>query len=106
MSNDSHHITVEDSGRVIGRADVRVDRDNDRSQAAMSVESGQLPPGSRARIVDAVLNSPDVQQTSQLQASVPAGESEMIDRVRERCSDVETRRAGSTTLVEGAVHKV
>jgi hypothetical protein len=31
---------------------------------------------------------------------MPLGDTEMIDRVRERCDDVEARAAGATKLVE------
>jgi hypothetical protein len=33
-------------------------------------------------------------------ATMPIGDTEMIDRVRERCDDVAARAAGATKLVE------
>jgi phage shock protein A len=33
-------------------------------------------------------------------ATMPLGDTEMLDRVRERCDDVEARAAGATKLVE------
>ena len=66
----------------------------------LHVESGHLPVGTRSRLVDAVLNDPDVDHADRLLATMPIGDTEMLARVRERCDDVEARAAGSTKLVE------
>jgi hypothetical protein len=62
--------------------------------------SGPAPPGSRARLVDAVMDTPEVQSSSRLEASVPLGDAESLARLRERTEDTVTRPAGSTTLVD------
>jgi hypothetical protein len=48
MPSNFQHITIEDDRRDPGRARV--------VRAALRVEAGHLPPGTRARLVDAVLD--------------------------------------------------
>ena len=68
--------------------------------SAMHVESGHLPAGSRTRLVDAVLDDPQVAAVPHLAASVPMGDTELLDRMRERAGSVDVRAAGATVLVE------
>jgi hypothetical protein len=97
---DSHEIAVEVDGRLAGIATVSPTDDPAVVRSAMHVESGHLPPGARAILVDAVLDDPDVRQASHLSASMPTGDTEMVDRVRERADAVELRATGATKLVE------
>jgi hypothetical protein len=69
----------------------------------LHVESGQLPAGTRARLVDAVLAHPDVDHADRLLATMPLGDVEMLERVRERCEQVQAHAAGATKLVEARV---
>lgn len=62
--------------------------------------SGHIPPGSRASLVDAVLDLPEVQASSRLEATVPLGDTESLQRLRERTRYTVTRPAGSTALVD------
>jgi hypothetical protein len=93
-------IEIEDDGRLVAAADVKAPGDDGVAHTALHVESGPLPPGTRARLVDAVLDSPEVDHAARLVATMPAGDTEMLDRVRERGEDVEVRAVGATKLVE------
>jgi hypothetical protein len=62
--------------------------------------SGPTPQGSRASLVDAVMDLPEVQASSRLEATVPLGDAESLERLRERSEDTVTRAAGSTALVD------
>jgi len=62
--------------------------------------SGALPPETRTHLVDAVLEHPDVDSADHLVATMPSGDTEMLQRVRERCEDVEAHTAGATTIVD------
>jgi uncharacterized phage protein gp47/JayE len=62
--------------------------------------SGHTPRGSRASLVDAVMDLPEVQASSRLEAAVPPGDAESLERLRERTEDAVTRPAGSTALVD------
>ena len=64
------------------------------------VESGHLPVGTRTRLVDAVLDTPEVSSCKHVQVALPLGDTEILDRVRERCDTDDVRAAGATCLVE------
>jgi hypothetical protein len=65
--------------------------------------SGHIPPGSRAGLVDSVMDLPEVQAGARLEATVPLGDAEALQRLRERTRDAVTRPAGSTALVDAAI---
>jgi hypothetical protein len=65
--------------------------------------SGPAPPGSRARLVDAVMDLPEVQDSSRMEATVPLGDAESLERLRDRTDQTVTRPAGSTALVDGDI---
>jgi len=100
---DRRHVTVEDGGRVLARADVQCDAQLGTVQASLHVEAGHLPPGTRARLVDAVLDLPDLPTGAHLHAALPTGDAEILDRVRERCTLVELRAAGASCLLDGTL---
>jgi len=99
-SPESHEIAIETDGQLSGVAKVTRTDDPAVVRAAMHVESGQLPPGARKSLVDAVLDEPQVKVASHLTASMPTGDTEMVGRVRERAASVELRATGATKLVE------
>ena len=74
--------------------------DRDVVRAALHVSPGHLPPGTRTRLVDAVLDDPDVRSRRQMQVTLPLGDTEILDRLRERGVLTTFRAAGSTCLVE------
>jgi hypothetical protein len=55
---------------------------------------GAYPPGSRAGLADSVLDLPEVRAGARLEAAVPLGDAEALQRVRERTGDAVTRPAG------------
>jgi hypothetical protein len=98
--SEVHEVEVEVEGRMAGVATIRQSDDPGVVRSEMHVESGHLPPGTASRLVDAVLDDPQVSAAEQLSASMPAGDTEMIERVRERAESVEVHRAGATKQVE------
>lgn len=90
---------ADDAGRPIGSAEIDV-VDAGIVRASLHVESGQLPAGSRHRLVDALLDDAAVCSCAQLQVALPVGETEMLDRIRERCAVHGTRAAGATCLID------
>jgi hypothetical protein len=102
MSRSDDHTTIhiEADGRTLAAAEVHPTDEPGVVHSSLHVESGHLPGGTRARLVDAVLEHPDVDQAERLVATMPLGDTEMLDRVRERCDDVAARAAGSTKIVE------
>jgi hypothetical protein len=49
------------------------------------------------------MDLPEVQRSSRLEATVPAGDAESLNRLRERTEDAVTRPAGSTVLLDGGI---
>ena len=102
MSSKPEHITVEEDGRVLAEATVQSDDEHRSVHADLHVEAGQLPVGTRTRLVDAVLDQATAPGTH-LDATLPAGDGEILDRLRERCDDVQARSAGASTLATATV---
>jgi hypothetical protein len=97
---DDHTILIEENGHLLAHAEVYPTDQPGLVHSEMQVESGHLPGGTGTRLVDAVLEHPKVDEADRMLATMPIGDTEMIDRVRERCDDVAARAAGATKLVE------
>jgi hypothetical protein len=93
-------VDIEIDGRAVAAADVEQHDEPGVVRAALHVEPGVPPPGSRARLVDTILNLPEVHTQRRLEATLPIGETEILQRLRERCDSVQTRPAGATCLVD------
>jgi hypothetical protein len=101
---NSRHIEVRDDDRTVASAEVAAPVEADgTARASLRAESGHVPPGKRTDLVDAVMDLPEVQASSRLEATVPLGDSESLERLRQRTSETSTRPAGSTALVEAAI---
>ena len=72
-------------------------------RASLHAQAGHLPAGTRTRLVDAVLDLPQTRESNRLEATVPLGDAESLDRLRERCDEVLTRPAGASCLVDAAL---
>lgn len=89
----------DEDGRQVGTADIHV-VDDSAVRASLHVEAGQLQPGTRERLVDAVLDAPEVSSRRHVQLAVPLGDTEMLARVRDRSDSDETRAAGASCLID------
>jgi hypothetical protein len=100
----SHHVEVKEGGRTVAAAEVTTLDDAEGTvRASLLPSSGPAPPGSRAGLVDAVMDLPEVQASSRLEATVPLGDAGSLQRLRERTEDTVTRPAGSTALVDADI---
>ena len=100
----SRHVEVKHGDQTVAAADVTaVENAEGTIRTSLLPSSGHTPPGSRARLVDAVMDTPEVQAGSRLEATVPLGDAESLERLRERTEDTVTRPAGSTALVEADI---
>ena len=98
--DDDLIISIEQGGRTVASAEVHPAGEPGVVHSDLHAESGQLPSGTRSRLVDAVLELPQVDEAERLVATMPLGDTEMLDRVRERCDDVHAHAAGATKIVE------
>lgn len=82
-----------------GRLEKRAwSRANSLSRSLHS-DSGHLPPGSGGRLIDDVLDLPELQHRTRIETSVPRGDEEFLVRLQERCEHRTTHIAGVTLLV-------
>lgn len=97
------HVEVADGGQVVALADVTSPQERGVVRAELHALSGQLPTGTRARLVDAVLDVAEARDGNKLEATIPLGDVESLDRLRECCDDVHVRAAGASCLVDAAL---
>jgi hypothetical protein len=95
------HVEIKDGDQTVAAAEVTTSQEpGGTAQASLHAAAGHIAPGSRARLVDAVMELPEVQTSERLQATVPLGDGESLERLRERTDDADTRPAGSTALLD------
>jgi hypothetical protein len=100
-SDKSRRVEIKNEDQTVAAAEVTPLDDPERTvRASLHPASGPTPPGSRASLVDAVMDQPEVQNSSRLEATVPLGDAESLERLRERTDETVTRPAGSTALVD------
>jgi uncharacterized phage protein gp47/JayE len=100
----SRHVEVKDGDQTVAAAEVTaLDNAEGTVRTSLLPASGHTPPGSRASLVDAVMDLPEVQASSRLEATIPLGDAESLERLRERTEDTVTRPAGSTVLVDADI---
>jgi hypothetical protein len=97
-----HQITETDSeGRLVGTADVAPDGEDGNVLATVHLEAGHHVPGAGQRLVDAVLDTPGLDEAPKVTTVLPKGEAEALQRVQERMPDVtNVRPAGASVIVE------
>lgn len=100
----SRHVEVNDGDQTVADAEVSAPPEpGGTARATLRAASGHIAPGSRASLVDAVMDLPEVQESSRLEAAIPLGDSESLTRLRQRADEVTARPAGSSALVDAKV---
>ena len=100
----SRRVEIKDGELTVATARVTASRQAGGTvRASLHAAPGHVAPGTRARLVDAVLDLPEVRAGGRLRASVPLGDTESLWRLRERTKDAQTRPAGSTALVDAGI---
>ena len=93
-----HHLEIKEGDATVA-ADVTIAPEEGpgqgTAQTSVHAVSGHIPPGRRASLVDAVMDLPDVQGSARLEAAVPLGDSETLERLRERSENASIRAAGA-----------
>lgn len=89
----SHRVEVKQGHQIVGAAEVTTSGQADGTvRTSLHAASGHVSPGSRARLVDAVMDLPEVQASERLEATVPLGDGESLERLRG--ADRRPRHAG------------
>lgn len=97
---DDRQIRVEEDGQVLAQAVVSAADETGEAHAQVHVASGHLPIGTRRKMADAV-HEAVVDDSERLSASVPLGDTELVEGLREHLTEVELRAAGATSIVRG-----
>jgi hypothetical protein len=98
------HIEIRDGDQTIAAAEVMTCEEAGKTaRVLLHVASGHFTPGRRAGLVDVVMDLPEVQACARLEATVPLGDTELLERLRQRTHDAVTRPAGCTALVDADI---
>jgi hypothetical protein len=99
-----HHVEIKEGDDTVATADVTIPAETEgTAQASLHSSPGHVTPGRRASLVDAVMDLPEVKESSRLEAALPLGDSETLGRLRERSENATTRPAGSSALVDADI---
>jgi hypothetical protein len=97
-------VEVRDDDQIVAAAEVAASGEaGGTARASLHAESGHVPPGKRTDLVDAVMDLPEVQASARLEAAVPIGDGESLERLRQRTEESATRPAGSTALLDAVI---
>jgi hypothetical protein len=101
----ARHIEVKDNdGHTAAVAEVTTGRGPEGTvRASMYAKSEHVRPGDRTSLVDAVMDLPEVQASERVEAAVPYGDTESLQRLMERTNDTAIRAAGATTLLDATI---
>jgi hypothetical protein len=101
---EPRHLEIKDEAdRTVAKADVTTALGPEGTVRTSMQSDAYAPPGYRASLVDAVMDLPEVQASDRVEAAVPYGDAESLERLRERTEDAQTRAAGATTLLDANV---
>jgi hypothetical protein len=98
------HVEIRDGDRMVAAAEVTTAAGPEgTARTSLRAAAGHLAPGRRADLVDTVMDLPEVRASQRLEATIPLGDVELLQRLRERTTDAVTRPAGSTVLLDAAI---
>jgi hypothetical protein len=99
------HVEIKDEDdRIVAEAEVTTARGPEGTvRTSMHAKNEHARRGDRTTLVDTVMDLPEVQASERVEASVPYGDGESLERLRQRTDDPQTRVAGATTLLDANV---
>jgi hypothetical protein len=97
------HVEIKDGDQTVAAAEVTTHDDHETARASLHAAAGHVAPGRRASLVDAVLDLPEVRESTRLEATVPLGDAETLERLRERTDESSTHAAGATALLDATI---
>ena len=98
----SRHVEIkDDDDRTAAVAEVTTAKGPDGTvRTSMYAKNEHVRPGDRAALVDEVMGLPEVKASDRVEATVPYGDAESVERLRERTDNAVLRAAGGTTLLD------
>ena len=101
---DDKLIQVEVDGMVVAEATLTTSADA-QAQAAVHVEPGHLPSGTRSQVATAVNEAVVAESAEHLTATLPRGDAELVTELRAHLDHASLRSAGATSILEGDVRQ-
>ncbi len=103
-SDMPRHLEVKYGDQTVAAAEVTIaEGPQGIARTWLHATAPHIPRGLRANLVDAVMDLPEVQACTRLEATIPLGDGELLERLRERTTDAVTRAAGSTALLDANI---
>jgi hypothetical protein len=101
----SRHLEVkDDDDRTAAVAEVTTARGPEGTvRTSIYAKNEHVRPGDRATLVDEVMGLPEVKASDRMEATVPYGDAESVERLREHTDDAVLRAAGGTTLLDASL---
>jgi hypothetical protein len=100
----SRHLEIRDeTDRAVAQAEVTTAQGPEGTVRTSMHSDPYVERGTRASLVDAVMDLPEVQASDRVEAAVPYGDAESLERLRQRTKDSQTRAAGATTLFDANI---
>jgi hypothetical protein len=98
------HIEIRDGDHTIAAGEVMTCEEAARTARVwLHAAPGHVTPGKRASLVDAVMDLPEVQASARLEATVPLGDTELPEHLRQRTHDAVTRPAGCAARADADI---
>jgi hypothetical protein len=97
-------VDVQRSGRPVAMASLVLDA-ADGIDVSCHIASGQLPTGVREELVDAIFAAPEVQSRRRIRATIPLGDSTLLDAIRARCRQIDTCLIDATMRRDSPAHR-
>ena len=100
---DDRHVSIKAHGETLVEATISPPDGDGEARVDVHTESGHLPAGARQRMADAIHEVVTEDEASRISATVPMGDAELAEGIRDHLTDVELRAAGATSIIEGAI---
>jgi hypothetical protein len=98
---DDRIVIKDEDDRIVAEAELTTARGPEGTvRTSMHAKNEHARRGDRTTLVDTVLDLPEVRASERVEAAVPYGDGESLDRLRQRTEDARTRVAGATTLLD------
>src|SRR5947208_15581908 len=96
------HVEIKNGGTIVAAAEVTMPAAG-TARTSLHAAAGHVPPGWRTDLVDAVMDLPEVRGSERLEATVPRGDGEFLERLRQRTTGAVIRPARSTVLLDAVL---
>lgn len=93
----------DESDRSVAGAEVSTASGADGTVRVSTHVDAYAGSGHRQSLIDTVMDLPEVQASERVEATIPSGDAESLNRLRERTEDAQARAAGSTILFDANV---